>query len=439
MIALFVLILFSIIGFSLLVTSNNTNKMTDHERMDQAVFYIAESGLTQTVSALNQLVKSAYDEALAIYNSKSGSEKKIDVLTKAFNTSIEQTINSFNDHKYTNYEAYFKYNPSSIITINEIKSNKAIGYYEFEIISSGSIDKKERKVSQTIIINLGLEENDNPDNGNGPKLIITPGNSVMTDSKKIEVQVSMQGGPSGNQIPKDKFIEFDATEYSNLKSLYDNLLQSCKAAYPSINEQISNPSSNSVIALTKNTKISNYNGKKMIFDIGDRNITIQLEYENLNNETSITVKGTGKLRIIGKIGNFNSLLEISKENTSATIEFVGDNINYNGNSNLQLDGNFCLPNSGVTFNKMFNIKGYMIAYGSNFHINGSGRLNVNTLLAPYTSVSMDNSLTISQNSIVGGLKLNGSGSINAGAGSPTNPSLPPPNKLFTKKSLFEVD
>lgn len=429
LIALFILVLISVIGFSLLTTAANTNKTTDNERTDQAVFYIAEAGLTQTVSKLNQLVDTSYKDATAIYNSQTGNNKQIKVLTDEFYTRAGSKFIDFNNVTDKNYESTSNMSPSSTIKVNTIVSTPDAGYYEYEIISTGSIGTRTRNVKQKIIIDLGL----NGGTGGGPTLFITPGKSVWADSTQVAAQIAMQGSPSGNHVPKDKFIEFDQKEYDILKTTYDSMLQACKVADAPISEHINKITNNTVLVLNENTSISNYDGKNMTFDIGERNITLQLNDENINNATNLKIKGTGKLRIIGNGAKLNALLDIKRENPASNVDFVVKSMNFNGQSNLQLDGNLCVPNS-IDINNTLNAKGYMIAYGNEIKINGNSHLSVGSLLAPDAYLFSNSSVTINQNSIVGGFRLNGGASINVGSGVPTIS-----NSLFKKESLVEID
>ncbi|HWI47507.1 MAG TPA: pilus assembly PilX N-terminal domain-containing protein, partial [Rummeliibacillus sp.] len=59
-IVIMTLVVISVLGLGLMGTTASTLKQTDSERIDQATYYIAESGIIQKRDELNQVVENAY-------------------------------------------------------------------------------------------------------------------------------------------------------------------------------------------------------------------------------------------------------------------------------------------------------------------------------------------------------------------------------------------
>lgn len=358
LIALFICVLISVIGFSLLTTAANTNKITDNERIDQAIFYIAEAGLTQTTSALDQLVDEAYNSAKMAYDSQPDKSKDIKILTDKFRDKIEPLFNSYQGHIYNNYETIFNMSPSSKVMVNTIVSTPDVGYYEYEIISTGKIDTKTRKVKQKIILNLGL--GGGTGTSGGATLFITPDKEVQNNSKDINVQIAVKGGYSSvkdNMKQKEKFV--DLNEIGN-KNIYDDLvsefnssIKACKNEIDSAKNILDNISTeiekvtygtsidinkNGVIPLQNNTKINNFNATDVTFDIGNNDITLYMGNGNINNPTNIKVNGTGKIRIIANGLSLGNKLNVQRLNNSAKLDFVVKSMNMN--AGMYVDGTF---------------------------------------------------------------------------------------------------
>lgn len=179
---LFAIVLISVLGLSILTVTSNTLKISSHEREDQAVYYIAETALTETRAKIVNEISTTKNEVLSLYESKSKKENshydpyynpiedfKSKVLLR-INTAIGEVSYSIENPKFnqfkselpyfqSNYEEQPKANYAVILTI-PTENN---GNIKYTIRTQGEIDGKFRSLTQDININpsnlLNLEDN----------------------------------------------------------------------------------------------------------------------------------------------------------------------------------------------------------------------------------------------------------------------------------------
>lgn len=151
LIAVFALVLLSVLGLSIFTVSGNTLKTSSNERLDQAVYYIAEAALVEKRAELINVIKNIqnrYQEGNPIKDNKIADELskiKVELSDQLENNEIQFTsnIDGFS-------ETHENKIPGAYYTIKDVSENNEIIIYEIKSI--GKIDNKTRKVSQKIEI-----------------------------------------------------------------------------------------------------------------------------------------------------------------------------------------------------------------------------------------------------------------------------------------------
>lgn len=129
-ITLMIIMIFSVLGLTLMAVSMNSVKMSAGEREDQAAFYIAEGALNTEMKIVDKKVSDAY--------ANNTSE------TSFYNSLITMIIKN-NQPSTAVFENTLGHLPSAKITIMEMNKNNPRDY---KIISTGYINKKKRTVVQ---------------------------------------------------------------------------------------------------------------------------------------------------------------------------------------------------------------------------------------------------------------------------------------------------
>lgn len=217
--ALFLVVIISILGISLLSVSSNSLKQVDYERKDQAVFYIAEAGVNLAKEEVKFKLRKIEDDAIQemtnwitdqnIYRKANKLPKLtkqvamqhyVDVvLKKEFDKAIDEGY--FSDTSFT-------ISPGKIASI---KLQPTSADFKVKIISSGIIDStrkrvvdQEIKLRPSLYINLGdgVEEEDGDGSGTPPTVpggwenhtVLTSGDIVFNSSGEIHGDTSLRYG-----------------------------------------------------------------------------------------------------------------------------------------------------------------------------------------------------------------------------------------------------
>ncbi|KOS62782.1 hypothetical protein FJQ98_06820 [Lysinibacillus agricola] len=167
LIALFVIVLISVLGLGLMFITSNTLNITKHERNDQSVFYIAEADLNVKRAEINNELESVLIPFLNKYNNNANFdiEKDGDKIEKEYlelaDEYLTQKINGLEVEKWaevgkwaevTNYEKQKGLQPSSQVTL--IKDQP----YTYTLKSEAKIDGTSRTLSQTFTIKKPVKE-----------------------------------------------------------------------------------------------------------------------------------------------------------------------------------------------------------------------------------------------------------------------------------------
>lgn len=222
--ALFLVVIISILGISLLSVSSNSLKQVDYERKDQAVFYIAEAGMslaklevkkelteiqsrsyqqiTQWIDRENTRRKSARPQLPRLKKAEAEAEYRR-ILNSEFK-ALKNAPSILESHAISTGKV------ASITLDTELPADGTRLPYRINIVSKGSIDgAKEREVTQEIEIEPRLPFSEDDDSGDGTGennneqppgsfpdgyASIVSGNISITEGGSVTGNVSLQNG-----------------------------------------------------------------------------------------------------------------------------------------------------------------------------------------------------------------------------------------------------
>lgn len=423
-IVLMVLLVFSVLGMSVMVMSMNSVKMSAGEREDQAVFYIAESGAAMVLSEIEEKVKSLSESASIKNESGFFSELDSQILST---TIIDSFENNQNEQPTASVQVLSGEDVSDLMT------------KEYRIVSKGKIGNRDRSVetsfqisyvkgegitiptgmavfsSKRMELNNGEIRGDIILNSSSENEIIVTGNPTIYGDIKI---------PNGNSnvfsapdwwidqkapkiIKHNEFIEFALPPFPDVFPTNYNVIPD-----RSVNEHklISNGNinvtnynvANTTISLPNNFEINDilFSGnRKLTFDVGNKDISIVVN--RIEGDGHLSVKGTGTLTIylkdnINLHGHLNQgrkdnlFLYIGPSNNSLNPKTIksSDYAEFNAaiyakDANIELLGSAAINGHVMTGGKRVSVSGDTSAtgngtviYAPNAHVNlsGSGKL-----------------------------------------------------------------
>lgn len=217
-IALFLVVIISILGISLLSISSNSLKQVDYERTDQAVFYIAEAGVNlaklDVIDDLKSIRKAALDD-LNLWIDSENTTRRIEKKPSLKKSEVNIKYKEIFQTKYEDFDfSIDSYDISSgkeaIISVSKISETiiDEKKFYQVQIISKGEIQNaSSREVTQIIQmqepwINIGDDDGtsgevDPPNNETSSVLekygAITSGDIELTGSSVIDGKVAANG------------------------------------------------------------------------------------------------------------------------------------------------------------------------------------------------------------------------------------------------------
>ena len=159
---LLIVVVFSILGVSLISLSFNSVKMSTGERDDQSAFYIAESGITESMYKIDEMSNKIYKDIRDYYERLPIEKKNTYNFKEQFYKKIsEEIINSTTTLE--SFETNFENKPFAVVTLKRLSSAYPPQY---RIESIGNIGSKRRTVTQDFSISLEDEKEDSNIPGN---------------------------------------------------------------------------------------------------------------------------------------------------------------------------------------------------------------------------------------------------------------------------------
>lgn len=465
---LMVLTIFSVLGMSILIISKSSVQLSDNERDDQSVFYIAEAGVVEKVTEIEVKVKLAFDKINTIYNSMSKKEQeKFDFEGKFYKEVLEQVREE--ETIISNFEPHFGNQPEARIIVTRVNDNNPP---IFKVQSVGNISGKNRAAVQELKISLAPDSTDNEEGENPPLF-----------SEEMAVHVKKNIELSGSvKIYGDVATESD--NYSSFKfsgtgevigEKFFNLNNSIGLPnFPNIpkynippDQKISNRNGNTT-DLVKDGKllINNYisNGyilnmdqnleyKEIILNENNK-LTINLEnhdreivVDHLNVQNGhIDIKGTGNLTIYVRekitMGAGSKINENTKDPKRLLVYQQGSNeINLSGDQKIY--GSLYAEQSNIIITGGGGFQGNIYSGGKRVQVKGGTHVNTQLFLVPNAKFELSEGGHIKGSIIADSFTGTGGGSVTFGeSGSglipnPPNINYGDGNDLVTKTPLIE--
>lgn len=134
----FVLTVVTILGLSIIGLSMNNVKMSSGERLSQASYYIAESGINYKMDEINKELKSL----------------NRDVSVEVFFQTVEERLKLNEIDLYTSFEKSFNNQPEAEVKVVKVNNGhaNANSEREYKIISKGVIGNRSRTVEKIFIV-----------------------------------------------------------------------------------------------------------------------------------------------------------------------------------------------------------------------------------------------------------------------------------------------
>lgn len=431
LIVIFSVVLISVIGLSLLTINFNSIKTSKNEEVDQAVFYIAEAGINYHVAGINNLLLLTFEEVNSQYKSLSFENKQKFDFTKTFTDKANGKIDSYiskNSHR-----------PFEKFLLNNHKVKRAVvnitrSGNEVKFVSTGEIDGKTRKVSQTLkMVNTKLfsttpiSDKSNSDNN-------TTNNSwsgTLIDDKSYSNKTYIFANTysiNGNfPYGKGSFKDFDSTKLSG--SVYESLTN---IKTPPNNVQSVKAMDNMKIDKSMVlTQFANVNNGPYTIDASKEDITLYIE-SGFAPKFNFDVIGSNKVNIVmlGGMTIPNGFQIKSDTLPKPEINLIIPNdrsANFNddgqGNKEVFIDGNILLGNNPIMLStKKITITGNIISLtNSDSSLNGSNHSAIGGLCAPYSKLHINGTYELNGGSIVvNHLNINGGGAFDITKGNARN-------------------
>lgn len=347
-IVLLILVVLSILGMSLISVTMNSLKLSDNERKDQAVYYVAESGATVVLSEIETLVKTL--------SNRPDIKNENDFFIK-----LEQEI--LNNKVLNEFEKNSGEIPTATISVKLLEVDELLKERKYKIISNGKIGKGTRTVSGNFKVsfnagdlislptNLGVFSNDKILLSNGT----VEGNLILNNYSTKGIEIS--GNPSvkgevivpvasGNNVfsapswwidnnkpeilKEHQYVEYPLPPFPEFPANFSSLPNMNVGNHPVILDKNINITNSVVgnhkITLDKDYEINNItfnSNRKLTFIVNqDRSIVVN----NIVGNGHLHVEGSGKLTIYLK-ENIQIDGHLNPQNTDNLFIFVGPSQN----------------------------------------------------------------------------------------------------------------
>lgn len=447
LLTLLVLILLSVLSVSLLRISANTLKVSQNERSNQSLYYIAEAGVVEKYSEIKHLITPTYNTINQIYNAKTNKEKQSFNFSKEFFNRLETQFDFYS--KKEDFEKMTDGKPIADVRVESKKIDENTKSYTITSVASVNNEKNsKRTVSKSFIISIDGKEEKGGEitipNGVGifaySNINITNGQVIgdIIETSGSCKKINISGNPTingsiyvpdsctkdilsapdwwiENNSPKivhctDEFV-FPMPDFPTFPTFttMSNINVNGHKVVDNGNIKITDYRvEDYILSLDKNYTFKNieFDGnRKLTLDIGDRNISIVVD--NITGNGHLDVKGTGTLTIylknnINLKGHFNSsaskvTMYVDSSGVSKTIkssdyaDFIA-NI-YAKDANIELVGSGKIYGNVVTGGKSVKLsgatsataKGYVVyAPNASVELTGSGTLNGTVISNTFT-------------------------------------------------------
>ncbi|KGP72657.1 DUF7305 domain-containing protein [Pontibacillus yanchengensis] len=414
-IVMLVLSVLSLLGLGLLGLVMNNVKMSSGERDFQSSYYIAEAGVNQGTVDIKKLSQESYKKT----------ETEIE-----FYQNLNSSINNYNKSSKSTiqqFETSFGEKPVANIEIKELSKKGS-----YEILSTGTIDQRTRKVKRVINVSWVSKSTLNipndiavyAENNISLKGGANINGNIGTSSEEAN-SIELKGGSSINgdvyvplgaeniavdaphymNVPKPKSVEspkkFELPPFPSYPNppLYPN--QTVKKSewnqYEVVKDgdlRIDNWMVNDyTLSLEKDVKFNEIrltSNNSLTVNIGDQHRSIVVEHLNISNGT-LDIKGTGSLTIYVKeeitMGS-GSILNGSEEVKKLNI-FLADSQKtkkFKVSGDQKIYGSIYVEKADIDISGGGEFRGHIFTGGDNFKVSGGALAAAPSLLyAPNAS------------------------------------------------------
>lgn len=396
LITLFTFVLISLFGFSLFIVTNNTMKTSANERIDQSVYYVAEAGLVEKRAALFEQIQKAHQQAVAEYTNQlltTPLHQQTINFQEIFKKELDKTVDISSD-VINDFEKNFSHQATAEIEIHR-EEHLASNIISYTIYSTGSLNDKERKVSQRIVVALNTVSTI-PDSGTGNvgDFAVYSKNNITYGYYGIKDQVKGHlASASTSQVevngwyPEPIHITYDPDSFDQLvNETFQQQLHFDSSAFENIDYRPNhsplikgnslignwNEHHNQVLTLTDHLKLDTFSTSSnltLTIDVGHSDKILYVE--DLTLDGTLNIVGAGSLTIFVKESlNFKySNINVNGDPNKLNIYYAGTNPITIANG-LHLKANLFIKNADLTFSGGAGISG-------SFYSNGTGKTLIN--------------------------------------------------------------
>lgn len=323
---LFVIVILSVLGISILMITSNFMEISAGERNDQSVYYVAEAGVVEKTYDINEKVNEAFNVIEIKYDNLSDKDKRTFDFVGEFYSEVITRMDGLSSAA-PEFENNFGNNPTASITLIRKSSNPP----KYEIESTGTIGNKKRTVTQEVTVSL------NPTTIPGPEI---PKNIALYINKTINLSGSvMIYGDVGTKSNNPTDVKFTSVARATGKVHqgvdYSISLPSFPP-YPTFNipqdQKITNTNGNTT-DLVKDGKllISNYITNGYTLNL-NKNMEFKEVFLNENNTLIINLGSSDREIVVDHLNVLNGHIKIVG-NGKLTI-FVKNNITMGSGSTI---------------------------------------------------------------------------------------------------------
>lgn len=420
--------------------SMNSLKLSDSERKDQAVYYIAESGTTVVLSDINTMVDTLSNSSAILSENDFFIKLEQDMLKS-------KVINGFEKNSGET--------PFATVTVKLIEIDEEFKKRKYEIISKGEIGKRTRTVAGSFSVsfsagdqislppNLGVFSNDKILLSNGT----IEGNLILNkySSKGIEItgNPSVKGTiivpvASGNNVfsaptwwinenkpailKEHQLAEFPLPPFPEFPSNFTALPNMSVGNHKVVSEKNINITSylveNHKITLDKNYEISNItfnSNRKLTFVVNeDRSIVVN----NISGSGHLHVEGKGKLTIYLK-ENIQIDGNLNPQNSDNLYIYVGPSKipsapkTIKSSDYAQFNASVYAKDANLEVVGSAGVTGHLVTGGQSVKFSGGtqGTANGTVVFAPNAAVELTGSGTLRGGVISKTFKIDGGAKV----------------------------
>lgn len=454
-ITLFVVVLITTLGLSLVTITSNTLKVSTNERTDQAAYYIAEAGLVERKAELTTEINNAYSAALEEYkkqltksSNKGLPKQEVIRFQNIFKPILQENV-SLASATYTDFEKHFSKEPKAEVAIQQEEQESKIIYTITSTGILGESNSTSRIVTQKVIVDLNSASSNGNTSGGGNYAVYAR-NQIKYAYEGIKYGVVGDiASATYDHIdviePKSEIplihdpVNFDDLLNNKYREQLDFPIDDFKNAsyYPNDSVLIVNNSliengdwdkfNNATLSLSNNLKLNTFaiNNLGITFniDVGDSDKILYVNNLTLNGH--INILGSGKLTIfVEDHMNFNNTFLIPNNSSNKLDIYYAGNSKLDITNNVNLHANLYVKQADLNFQGGGGFNGSLYSNGvGNITLSGGTFSESVNFIVPNYNFEMTGGATIKGFIMCNTLYLNGGASIIGSGGNDVDDSI----------------